>query len=225
VNPPALEIKETRHKLHRKLGVSTRREPRRALEVIMSLAATHLRLPLVALGAAAFASLAPLAPASAATVVHHPSRAVHRHVAHGYAGHHVHHYAYRHGHRYAGYGYNPGAAVVGTALGLGAAAAYPYGCDPYSYGPWGSNGCADTSDWGGYYGPAYGGFGYGYGPGYYGGGYGGGHFGHGYGHGFGFQGGGAPRIAGGSFGHMGGFRGHAGGFGGRGGGGGGHFMR
>ncbi len=151
----------------------------------MSLASTHLRLPLVALGAAAFASLAPLAPATAATVVHHPAHAVHRHVAHGYAGHHAHHYAYRHGRRYAGYGYNPGMAVVGAALGLGAAAAYPYGCDPYSYGPWGSNACADTSDWGGYYGPAYGGFGYGYGPGYYGGG----HYGHRSGYAHGFQGG------------------------------------
>ena len=189
------------------------------------------RISAIALGAAALVLSATLSTASAAAVVHHPAHAAHRYVAHGYAHHYAHRYAYRHGHRYVywrghryAYGYNPGAAVAGAVIGsaIGAAATYPYGCDPYSYG-WGYGSCP-TYDWGGYYGPAYGGFAYGYGPGFY-------HrhgfyynHGSGFNHGFGFNGGG-PRFVGGNFGHMGGFGGgHMGGFGGHMGGG-GHFLR
>jgi hypothetical protein len=217
--------------------VLRRGAPHAVSEVAMTLNA--LQISAIALGAAALVSSAPLSPASAATVVHHPAHAVHSRVAHGavhsrvahgYAHHPVHRYAYRHGHRYA-YGYNPGAAVAGAVIGsaVGAAAAYPYGCDPYYSGPWGYGSCP-ADDWGGYYGPAYGGFGYGYGPGFVG------HHRHfGFNNGVGFNGGG-PHIAGGNFGHVGGFGGgHVGGFGGghmggfggghMGGFGGGHFTR
>jgi hypothetical protein len=199
----------------------------KATEVPMSLDA--LRISAIALGAAALTSLSPISTASAAAVVRHPI-----HAAHHYAGRgHVHHYAYRHGHRYVyphghryAYGYDPGAAVAGAVIGgaLGAAAGYPYGCDPYSNGPWGYGSCP-AYDSGGYDGgPYYGGFGYGYGPAY-GGGF--------YGHGFGHQAGRAG-FASGNFGHMGrfgggrmgGFGGHTGGFGGHMGGfGGGHITR
>jgi hypothetical protein len=164
---------------------------------------THgTRASATALGVVAFASLSPLAAATAATTVHRPAHAVPRRAAHVNGSVHAHHYTY-------GSGYNPGAAAAAGVIGgiLGAAAAssaYPYSCDPYygwDYGDYG---------WGGY-GPYYGGYGYGYGgPGFYGNrfGYGGGHFAGGD---FGRMGG----FAGGNFGHMGGFSGaHMGGFGG-----------
>src|SRR5271155_1192459 len=153
---------------------------------------THgaLRVSALALGAAALVSLSPLSAASAATVVHHPAHAVHGRAGHAYgrvAHAHGHHYVWRNGHRYAyGYGYNPGAAVVGGVL--GAAAAYPYDCGGYAYGPYDGS----CSDYG--YGSGYPYYGYGYGYGGYGG----------YGHGF--HGGGA-HFAGGNFGRMGGFGG------------------
>jgi hypothetical protein len=176
---------------------------------------SSFRLATLALGAAALIGAPVLAPADAATVVHHPAH--YRHTAHAFG----HRTARRtlHGHVYGYNGYSPGAAaaagVIGSILGLGAAGAYPYSCDYGSYGyPYGS--CSDYGDYGPYYGDY--GFGYGY-PGYYGyGGYGG----YGYGRRYGFNGGhgfygGGNHIAGG-FGHVGGFGGggfgHVGGFGG-----------
>ena len=84
---------------------------------------THgsVRTSAIALGAAAFAILSPLAAAEAA--VHHSVHATHVHVAHASAGRVAHrsygrvaragvghrHYVWRNGHRYAyGYGYGYG---------------------------------------------------------------------------------------------------------------------
>ena len=99
---------------------------------------THgvLRISAIALGAAAFAILSPLAAADARGSS--PAHGVHRKVAHVhgrvYAHHNVRHYA----HGYAYGGYNPGAAaaagLIGGVLG-GLAGGYPYGCDYYVLRP------------------------------------------------------------------------------------------
>ena len=67
---------------------------------------THgVRVSVIALSVVAFASLSPLAAASAATTVHHPVHAVHARTAHVNgrltAHHYAHHYAHGRAHRYA----------------------------------------------------------------------------------------------------------------------------
>src|ERR1700722_20617163 len=83
-----------------------------------------LRVPALALSAAAFVLSAPLSGAGAATVGHHYQHVTHPRVTHGVHGYvarnHVahHHYAWRNGRRYA-YGYNHRAAVPARVMGRG----------------------------------------------------------------------------------------------------------